>query len=497
MNDDRPIEKLLRRYAKKRRDEAGAPLELHPATRRMLQGEVARQFPRRAAASDGEPTTFATILIGWRTRWIWAIPILIVLGVGVWALVGTKDEPGHTYDLAMKTPAPAATAELVDRSFKALEKPESALPAPAVSLADQPKVAYAPDSLARDKRESSGVSATSAGGRLGVTLDGAAADRIRKEGDATTVNGLAALRENEPALKPETEPVRANEFTQVAAMDAPRSQFTVTSRAPFEETRALSDEKIPATGLAFSPPARSDSPKVGEDIRRAPMSASGGRLANVPASKAAESAPDATARRYGSPARVGAERERTLIYSQAFANQAPAFSYARAIAKSGPVTPVLANFQIEQTGNQLRVVDGDGSTYLGEMQLPAATSTAIVAFQKKGASELKSKAGDQASKRQVARAALPGQKDAPSLFACRVEGTNRTLKQQVVFTWNFVPLSNVTVAAQVKAPSGEVSLLQNNAPVQPLSLLNNSVVNGRAQLGGAKEIEINAVPVTR
>src|SRR5664280_1818889 len=50
---ERPIEKLLRAAAKKRRDEAGARLELHPATRRLLQGEVGRTYakPTRATRS--------------------------------------------------------------------------------------------------------------------------------------------------------------------------------------------------------------------------------------------------------------------------------------------------------------------------------------------------------------------------------------------------------------------------------------------------------------
>src|ERR1039458_245770 len=43
---EHPVEKLLRAAAKKRRHEAGAPLELHPATRRLLQGEVARTFAK-------------------------------------------------------------------------------------------------------------------------------------------------------------------------------------------------------------------------------------------------------------------------------------------------------------------------------------------------------------------------------------------------------------------------------------------------------------------
>jgi hypothetical protein len=46
---ERPIEKLLRAAAQKRRDEAGGRFELHPANRRLLQGEVTRTFPKTRA----------------------------------------------------------------------------------------------------------------------------------------------------------------------------------------------------------------------------------------------------------------------------------------------------------------------------------------------------------------------------------------------------------------------------------------------------------------
>src|SRR3974390_3216249 len=45
MEPERNIEKLLRAFAQKRRDAAGDPLKLHPATRRLLQDEVARRAP--------------------------------------------------------------------------------------------------------------------------------------------------------------------------------------------------------------------------------------------------------------------------------------------------------------------------------------------------------------------------------------------------------------------------------------------------------------------
>src|SRR5579859_4807133 len=49
---ERPVEKLLRASAEKRRADAGAPLELHPANRRALQDEVARQFKKEQSSSN-------------------------------------------------------------------------------------------------------------------------------------------------------------------------------------------------------------------------------------------------------------------------------------------------------------------------------------------------------------------------------------------------------------------------------------------------------------
>src|SRR5207245_6054564 len=50
MPDDpnRNLEEQLTAWARKRRDEAGAPFELHPATRKLLQDEVARTFPKKS-----------------------------------------------------------------------------------------------------------------------------------------------------------------------------------------------------------------------------------------------------------------------------------------------------------------------------------------------------------------------------------------------------------------------------------------------------------------
>ena len=64
MEPERDIEKLLRAYAKRRRAKAGDAFTLHPATRRLLQGEVARQTP--PAADEPESWSLWDVL---RERW--------------------------------------------------------------------------------------------------------------------------------------------------------------------------------------------------------------------------------------------------------------------------------------------------------------------------------------------------------------------------------------------------------------------------------------------
>src|ERR1035437_1774127 len=121
MDNERPIERLLRAFAKKRRDGAGEPLELHPAARRMLQGEVARQFPKKA--SDG--ATWAQVLAGLWPRLAWVAPVIVVLGIGVWALVQSHRKAEEKFALAKNLPAPAAQPPVAAEYFDALKLAEA------------------------------------------------------------------------------------------------------------------------------------------------------------------------------------------------------------------------------------------------------------------------------------------------------------------------------------------------------------------------------------
>ena len=112
---ERPIEKLLRAAARKRSDDAGAPFELHPADRRLLQGEVARKF----AKPQRESRSFVEALARLWPRFAGGLAILAVLGLAVWVLLPlprnnkpeaflARNQPASKDMLAIE-PLPAAT----------------------------------------------------------------------------------------------------------------------------------------------------------------------------------------------------------------------------------------------------------------------------------------------------------------------------------------------------------------------------------------------------
>src|SRR5512134_2050762 len=79
---EKKIEELLKAYAKKRREDRGAPLEIHPATRKLLQTEVARL---RVKPAPDSRSWFQSLTQFW-PRIGFAASIVIALGVVIWKL---------------------------------------------------------------------------------------------------------------------------------------------------------------------------------------------------------------------------------------------------------------------------------------------------------------------------------------------------------------------------------------------------------------------------
>lgn len=152
MNQERPIERLLRRYAQKRQTETGAPLEMPPATRQRLRAELSRRFGDAPERPPALLSAWARFWQGWGRRLAWAAPVVVAAGVIVRVLhqenPDTRTRPETAQPAATTTdksalastaespaPVPSRSAEpfgragvetaapVVAESFKALESP--------------------------------------------------------------------------------------------------------------------------------------------------------------------------------------------------------------------------------------------------------------------------------------------------------------------------------------------------------------------------------------
>ena len=465
MEPERPIEKLLRAFAKKRRDDAGAPLEPHPATRRMLQGEVARQFPKAAAGGATKVAGLAT----WWPRLAWAASVLVVLGVSVWAFFPRQQNPRAAFDLAQNS-LPQNSPARDKKKLAGAPAESEAKPAP-TKQPDQPTLASANTTPAQPQNAT-------------VTWS------------ADTLN-----------FKDETKLGTAPAQPHIASSGLTLSETPGREPQPGARLDAglavAGGEQAKAVNLALAPPVASAGALV-------PGSSGGGGFGG--AGGGGQEARNRTAAFTvaGSPPTAslpslagGATNTLADLFNRSTANgvafgntgmlrqnfvQTQSRGQFKAAAKPAEPNQVLASFQIERAGNQLRVIDNDGSTYTGGIEMAVDEKASSTVTTQTGAALPKS--GNAIAASQITAAPAANFQNAQN-FSFRVAGTNRTLNQQVVFTGNFLEATN-EMAAQMKA-----SRLQNTGPAQAqqaFPMLLNSTINGRAQVGGGKEIEINAVP---
>ena len=106
--DHSKIEELLKAYARKRREQGADGFELHPATRKLLQSEVARLKPR---SRSGESNLVAGLIRFW-PRIAFAAAAIVMLSVLLWNYGPNRTEQR----LKM--------AQLSDESGKRLDRPQ-------------------------------------------------------------------------------------------------------------------------------------------------------------------------------------------------------------------------------------------------------------------------------------------------------------------------------------------------------------------------------------
>lgn len=494
MNDERPIEKLLRRAAQKRRDESGSPPELHPANRRLLQDEVARQFPKPTVSTQ-------SALIEWwawlKRHWVYGVSILAAVWIIALVIAPLLSKPNSKEMLAQNTAR--EISELL-----AARKNTSALPPPlGTNGALESSAHTAPGQIENPKQTQSGEPPVLASPVVATAPPPMTHDRetsISREvrNDAVALPDLAAGNDHNLPAKRSASKTKAPATTVTADALYQPAPASVAQRAqPHGNSARLGSGTATKAAATQKPSGRKPESEadaasivIKKEFDTPAISSSTADSIAVPAEAAVETGMDKSWLARGG----GPERTPTKRSSQAYSNLAAEKLARNKDTDSFRVSPkLLVNFRVEQAGRDLRVVDGDGSVYTGVVDEQNTLYKQQIARQNWSLSNAyEGKFKFQTPKSAPAQSVAKQQ--AMEYFRYRVEGTNRSLNQNVVFSWNFID-TNALAAGNLDYKAAVQKLDATKLPSQFPALLQNSFINGRAQFGEGREVEVNALPV--
>jgi hypothetical protein len=486
MDPERPIEKLLRQAAQARRTQAGAPQELHPATRRMLQGELARKY---AAGARRERRSFFELFM---PRLAWGAALIVGLGLAASLMLPRKNAPQQEMFFAKndRVTMVATDNESRARAVVPSEKVAPAAPRPdssALADADSLRVAQAErdkDSLNVERRraesgrtpslalnEPAAATATHPKGEA----EGIAGQSNETQSHTGTVGGSLAREKQKEQL--------AETYTAVAPAQTPATEEKMVQRR-----FGLAQPSQPALAPA-APGAAGVTPssvlKLGDETSKTEL-----------AYKSLSQQTTTNASSLGvqlktAAAADGAKRSPAPIVqaTQQFVQVASPNKTAELADKRSATKPILFSFELQQLGREVRIIDSDGSVYSGSFQ-PAEVFSYLESPPSEKAAVTRSLQTTEAlSQRKDAFADSKLQTDMS--YAFKVVGTNQTLKQIVTFTGQVLAPTN---ALSLVAPAGTVNGNRVARPeLNPLPL-QNSRVAGKALIGTNQEIEVNAIP---
>ncbi|HEX4265289.1 MAG TPA: hypothetical protein VH597_13210 [Verrucomicrobiae bacterium] len=454
MEPERKIEKWLRAFAKKRREQAGDAMELPASARERLHREISR----REATGGG---FFSSFFAGLRPRLAFAVCFIAVAAVSAWLLLPNLNRPKPA-SLAAISSTPA-NAPLANQPAPEAAPPLAVMPSPAARSEVARDVEKKPTTFAGTPTKR--VQSAGAVGNPGASvvfnetpapvrvLDG----QMEQTNLLAGMNALSTTSLNQGILADKAGDTPADSFANSGALNKDSTDWAMTSAAQQINTNAT----MGVLTLAVAEPEARKKP----GLAGAPASATAGGVVF-----------DSLAKRETSPA--------DTVASQRFYRVDIA---ARRSAKETPnmTAPLLTSFRIEQNGGEMRVVDADGSVYTGTVQMandqPESHAVVASAFKSAPASSM---------------TRTPLQNPAAQNYFFRVTGTNRNLRQNVVFSGNLIPLTNaVLTRTNMSAVSGLSGGGGGGAmPALTPSLLLNSRISGKAVIGNQTTIDVNATP---
>jgi hypothetical protein len=408
----KPIEELLEASAKARRAEFGVDPKMPNPMRARLHDEIAR------IGRKDEPER--------RSRWLGTWWPRIAIGAAMAALIigapvmwwHARQSTGDSFHLAMDgTRAAKEMNRLAVPSLPAQSAPQM-----------QPEL---------DKTLSDSASAAAAGASF--------ADSSTGGGGTKSSEPAKAGEENSSALK---------KFAEVTIAPSPQ--------APGTQGLAADEKKS----------AEAQTPLLAE--QKARLASETSKVDQEPAPKSSEEFRNGTSRpviadsgSLGRKQKMEGANVRQQ-FSQTSANQA-----LRRDAKLQQAANVLNNFQVEQDGRQIRVVDADGSTYTGRIERLAQSDARNLEKQNYAAP----------SSRAVPAKPVRGtDESANNEFYFHATGYNGSLKKSLVFEGNYI----VAVSPQQKAPDATASTNGEQMPAR---------IVGTAKIHGEPPVRVDALSV--
>jgi hypothetical protein len=469
MQPERHIEKLLEAFAQKRRDQARAGFELHPATRQMLQGEVARQF--RRPVGKGAPwwqSWFGPRLV-FATGTLAALVVLALL-----LFPPAAERPGPTLTLVKQEPA-MPVDELKALSPLATSPPMPLAVAPG-GIPQQQNTADADAASARVRRVFEAPDQSGATYALAQNEPAMDKSKLGFDSVAAANRGVSPSRELQPPLTPAAAPASAPLLRKSDSVEDRVAAATFGSeyRAP---TGGLRTETNPAAELSLA----EKRPEV--MVRGGGATGSTGLLAEKSNASDAKLA-------LAENGSLGRQYFRTEPATSAPRLAGKDIAGALGGAKPSAVLPVLASFQFEQRGTEIRVVDADGSVYVGTAQQTAEALPMAAVDSRRMQTQVSPRAKGTSAGVTKPQAGVPMASAQPTVNFI-VRGTNTTLRQAVVFTGNLQRKALIPQGPASNPAASIAARFQNQTPVPNQRL--NSQLNGRARLANGAEVEINAV----
>ncbi len=515
------IEKQLREYAQQRRDAAGTP-GMHPATRAMLQAEVKQRLggagASRAHASRHDWLRF------W-PRLAFAFGAIVALGVAAILLVPPGKPAKENFALAkLEETTPASQFEV-----NSLPATAPAL-APATRTFDDADRSVAATAAPRTLTVAGAVASPER--RMDVPVAREAAKAVVPGGSMSaptaTTFGMSAdtAARTEPAKA-----MKAGTTREAAKAIAAASAAPPTSTAPaIGQGFILADKESAAKAQDYSGMAKSSGAFATSNIQIVGYADAVGKDFKADRLLLAGTKAEDNKAQFDANASQNAARNKLGANAQFYRNVA-VIEKSEGKRKQAAL-PVLDEFTVAQEGETLTVIDRDGSVYNGYVRLAAVeterqnlnveSSNPIQLVPNTGAGgragaaldqrnynraaqQTQNATGEAAQSWNMTQASQNQKAFAPANYYFRVEGTNRSLKQRVVFSGNLLQHtaggmnnigalqnSSVTLNYQQQTPrSGDAFF---NSSTQNAPALNN-VINGQVQLGDKKAGELNALSV--